>query len=88
MSRTKSSENLAIDREQLHERAERLLKARIARWPGGISHREIAERSGLTKGYVTRFVNGNARNPTLLTLSKLATALDCRFQLQLKCRND
>jgi len=39
-----------------------------------ISNKELSERLGTSKAYVTKFLNGNP-NMTLLTLSKIAIAL-------------
>jgi DNA-binding phage protein len=70
-------------REQMVERATSVIRSKVACWPGGISHREIAERSGLSKGFVTRFLNHQAPNPSLYSLAALATALGCRFEINL-----
>jgi len=64
-------------------RAMAIIRSKHACWPGGMTHRELAERSGLTKSYVTNFLNGKCRNPTLYTLVALATALDTRLELNL-----
>jgi transcriptional regulator with XRE-family HTH domain len=76
---------LAIERERERtvRRAVALIRSKVASWPGGISHREIAERSGLSKNFVTRFLNDRAPNPELYSLAALATALGCRFEINL-----
>lgn len=80
-----SANVLAIQQAQrrMAARAMAVTRAKISTWPGGISHREIAERAGLSKGFVTRFLNGRVPNPTLYSLVALATALDCHFEFEL-----
>lgn len=73
-----------VQADVLAERAVRVICSAHACWPGGMSHRELAERSGLTKSYVTNFLNGKQRNPTLYTLAQLALALDARIELNLQ----
>jgi len=45
----------------------------------GISRRELADRIGRTRGFVSQLLNGS-RNMTLRTLADLAYALDHRIQ--------
>lgn len=51
-----------------------------ARWPGGMSRQELADRAGLSKAYVVRFLQGRQQNPTLGTVVALAAALGFRFR--------
>jgi len=76
---------LAIEqaKRQMAARAMAVIRSKVAAWPGGITHREIAERSGLSRGYVTLFLDGRKTNPELHSLVALATALDCHFELNL-----
>lgn len=77
--------SLAIERERerMVQRAASVIRSKVATWPGGITHREIAERSGLGRNFVTRFLNDRAPNPELYSLAALATALDCHFEINL-----
>lgn len=48
----------------------------------GISRSELAERIGVKRQFITRILNGNP-NITLLTLVKVATALNAKIGFQL-----
>lgn len=48
-----------------------------------LSKKQLAERLGVSKATVSRILSGN-RNMTLETLTKVAYALGCRPQIELK----
>lgn len=50
-------------------------KIRSIRKDKGITADVLAKKTGLSKGYISKVENGH-QSPTLLTLSKLARALD------------
>lgn len=54
------------------------MKNYIAEWrrERGLSLEQLAERTGLSKGTISRIENG-ARDPSVATLEKLAFALSC-----------
>ena len=49
----------------------------------GLSRKQLAERLGVSKSTISRILDGN-RNMTLETLTKVAYALGCRAQIELK----
>jgi transcriptional regulator with XRE-family HTH domain len=48
-----------------------------------VNQSELAKRMGVSKSSVSRILSGN-RNMTLETLAKMAFALDCKVDVQLK----
>ncbi|GEM_PF-2430941 len=51
---------------------------------GGITKKDLADRLGKTKGFVSQLLAGG-RNLTLRTIADIAEALDCRIRIQ--CEN-
>ena len=49
---------------------------------GGVTRKELADRLGRSKGFVTQLLSGE-RNLTLRTLADLAFALDRRVEIRL-----
>jgi ribosome-binding protein aMBF1 (putative translation factor) len=56
------------------------LQFRDARVAGGLSQRELSERSGVRQADISRIERG-AGNPTESTLQRLASALEKRLEL-------
>lgn len=46
----------------------------------GLTTEELSEISGVPKGTINKILNGETRNPTIATLSALATALNCALE--------
>lgn len=76
--------NRAVGRALLEERRElsqvvadlKTLRERL-----GISLSEVAERSGMTKGNLSRLENMEGPNPTIATLRRYASALGHRLEI-------
>lgn len=59
-----------------------IIRAMIdARNKSGISKKELAERTGISKSFITKLENGNA-NPSLTTLKRLAAGLGLRLKIK------
>ena len=59
-----------------------IIRAMIdARNKSGISKKELAERTGISKSFITKLENGNA-NPSLTTLKLLAAGLGLRLKIK------
>lgn len=52
-------------------------------WPGGITRRELGERSGVAKAHVVRYLQGG-RDIKLSTLAALAQGLGYRVRIKLE----
>ncbi len=48
----------------------------------GLSYSELAKRIGVTKGRISQLMSGSASNMTLLTMHKLADALEFEFEFR------
>jgi predicted transcriptional regulator len=59
-----------------------IIRAMIdARNKSGISKKELAERTGISKSFITKLENGNA-NPSLTTMKRLAAGLGLRLKIK------
>jgi hypothetical protein len=61
-----------------------LATLRARREAAGLSLNDVAERSGLDKGQLSRLENGRHPNPTLFTLGRYAAALGLRLGLTIE----
>ena len=52
------------------------MKLKDLRLSKGLTVKQLSNKSGLAVGYISDLENGKADNPSKLTLSKLANALD------------
>jgi len=52
-----------------------------ARKTTGLTQKQLAERTGIAQGDISRIENGNA-NPSLNTLKRLATAMDMTLKIE------
>lgn len=52
-----------------------------ARKSAGLTQKELAERTGIAQGDISRLENGNA-NPSLRTLQRLAEGMGMRLRLE------
>jgi DNA-binding Xre family transcriptional regulator len=55
---------------------------RQAREDAGLSLADVQERSGITRGNLSRIENLKGPRPTLATLERLAEAVGCRIELK------
>lgn len=51
-----------------------------ARKASGLTQKEIAERTGIAQGDISKLENGNA-NPSIRTLQRLAAGMGMKLQL-------
>lgn len=65
---------------QLRQIAHLLKNARLEQ---SLTLAEISERTGIDQGALSRFENGSSINPTLSTISRIATALGKSVQVTL-----
>ena len=52
-----------------------------ARKKTGLTQKQLAERTGMAQGDISKIENGNA-NPSLRTLKRLAEAMDMKLKLE------
>ena len=52
-----------------------------ARKNSGLTQKQLAERTGMAQGDISKIENGNA-NPSLRTLKRLAEAMDMKLKLE------
>lgn len=52
-----------------------------ARNAGGLTQKELSERSGIAQGDISRLENGNG-NPSLRTLQRLAAAMGKKLKIE------
>jgi len=52
-----------------------------ARKNAGITQKQLAERTGIAQGDISKIENGNG-NPSLKTLKRLASAMDMKLKLE------
>lgn len=52
-----------------------------ARKTKGITQKELAERTGIAQGDISKLENGNG-NPSIRTLQRLATAMDMSLKIE------
>ena len=52
-----------------------------ARLNSGLTQKELAERTGIAQGDISKLENGNA-NPSLRTLERLAAGMNMRLKLE------
>jgi predicted transcriptional regulator len=52
-----------------------------ARNNSGLTQKQLAERTGIAQGDISKIENGNA-NPSLRTLKRLAKAMDMKLKLE------
>jgi transcriptional regulator with XRE-family HTH domain len=53
----------------------------VARKTSGITQKQLAERTGIAQGDISKIENGNG-NPSLRTLKRLASAMDMKLKLE------
>ena len=53
----------------------------VARKNAGITQKQLAERTGIAQGDISKIENGNG-NPSLKTLKRLASAMDMKLKLE------
>ena len=61
---------------------------RQAREDAGLSLADVQERSGITRGNLSRIENLKGPRPTLATLERLAKAVGCRIELKVVASED
>jgi len=54
-----------------------------ARMESGFTQKQLAERTGMTQGDISKIESGNA-NPSLKTLKRLALAMNMRLEIKFK----
>jgi len=54
-----------------------------ARMESGFTQKQLAERTGMTQGDISKIENGNA-NPSLKTLKRLALAMNMELEIKFK----
>jgi len=52
-----------------------------ARKKSGFTQKQLAERTGIAQGDISKIENGNA-NPSLRTLKRIASAMDMKLKLE------
>jgi transcriptional regulator with XRE-family HTH domain len=53
----------------------------VARKSSGLTQKQLADRTGIAQGDISKIENGNA-NPSLRTLKRLARAMDMNLKLE------
>ena len=81
---TGMSANRRLGRELLRQRRElshTVSELKAVREQLGIPLTELAERTGMTVGNLSRLENRDGPNPTIETLRRYARALGCRIEI-------